>query len=102
MLTTQYRQLYLMDLELTFTEPRAGDSLSSIAAIPGVQHVEGFRQVPIKIQHDRRQWRVQLLVLPTNAALRQIATEPVELPESGVAITQYLAEDLGLRLGDTF
>lgn len=102
MLNTQYRQLYLMDIELTFTEPRAGQSLSTLKAMPGVQYAEGFRQVPVRIEHERKQWRVQLLGIPANGELRKIGTDPLELPESGVAMTRYLADDLGLRPGDSF
>jgi len=100
MLVQQYRHHHLMDLELTFAEPRPQRSLSTLRAIPGVTYVEGFRQVPVSLQHNRKSWRLLLLGLPESSELRRISQYPEQLPADGVAISQYLATDLELKAGD--
>lgn len=101
MLDQQYRQHYRMDLEVTFNQDRPHHSLTTLRAIPGVHYVEGFRQVPVLLSHERKQWRLALTGLPPESKLRQIGQDPQPLPSAGVVLSRYLADDLQLSPGDT-
>lgn len=100
MLDQQYRQHYRMDLEVTFNQERPQHSLSTLRAIPGVSYVEGFRQVPVILTHERKQWRLALHGLPRESRLRQVGTSSQPLPTAGVVLSRYLADDLSIQPGE--
>lgn len=100
MLTQQYRQLHRMDLALTFAEVRPQHSLKTLQQVPGIQYVEGYREVPVQLSHERKQWRLPLLGMPEDAQLRWLSHEPLALPEGSLAINQYLASALAVNIGD--
>lgn len=91
------------DLTATFTEPTSGHALYSLHSLPGVEHAEGFRSVPVRLRHGHRSYRTTLEgVAPDGRLLRLLDTdlEPIDLPPEGVVLNDYLAGLLGLRAGD--
>lgn len=100
MLTQQYRQLHRMDVTLTFTEVRPSHSLTSLQQVPGIQYVEGYRQVPIELSNGTEQWRLPLMGLPGETHLRWLTQDGTTLPDGSLAINQYLAQALAVDVGD--
>ncbi len=103
MITVQFGLSQRADLTATFTEPTSGSALYSLRSLPGVEHAEGFRSVPVRLRFGHRTYRTALDgVEPEGRLLRLLDTalEPIELPPTGVVLSDYLAGLLGVRPGD--
>ena len=73
-------------------------------SLPGVLLAEGVYAAPIRISHGPAVKLVSLMARAPEARLTRVLDgigTPVPLPESGVTLPEALADDLGLRLGDT-
>jgi putative ABC transport system permease protein len=103
MVELQYRLSQQYDLSANFIEAEPRRAANELAALPGVQRVEGLRQVPVRLKADQRSVQTSILGLasdgqmrlPVNADLRRIT-----LPDEGLVINDYLARKLGVALGD--
>jgi putative ABC transport system permease protein len=77
--------------------------LRELEALPGVELAEGQRVVPVRMRAGAR-WRDATLVgMPARPELGHLLEHgrtPVVLPESGLVMTEKLAELLGVRAGD--
>jgi len=103
MIDVQYRVSQREDLMLSFVEPTSERALYSITALPGVRHAEGFRAVPVRLRSGHLSYRTQIQGLePEGELFRLIDTElrRIDLPPGGVVLTDYLAELLGVGVGD--
>lgn len=91
------------DATLTFTEKRSQDVAFDAARLPGVTAVEPYRQVPVRIRHGSVERRILITGRPRDADLNRIIDvdlRAVVLPETGLAISDMLAEILGVDVGD--
>ncbi len=104
MIDVQFRQAAREDLALTFTEPTSGRALHELRALPGVYHVEGYRSVPAVLRFQHYSYRTSLYgIEPEGVLHRSLDTQlrPVELPLSGVVLTDHLAREiLHVKPGD--
>jgi putative ABC transport system permease protein len=92
------------DFSVSFGERRPLNVVEQMARLPGVLTVEPFREVPIRIRHGSVERRITLSGRPRDADLRRLIDvdlRVVSLPESGLAISAWLAQILGVRVGDT-
>ncbi len=99
----QYRDVMKMDVHVTFVEPTSSGVLNEIRALPGVHVVEGYRNVPVRLANGHRNERTAISGLPAQPQLRGLIDSqyrPISLPPDGLFLTRYLAEELGLALGD--
>jgi putative ABC transport system permease protein len=101
----QFRHAAREDLAVTFTGPRSGKALHELAAIPGVVHVEGFRDVPAILKFRQHSYRSAVYGIQPQGQLHRSldkALQPVQVPSGGVVLTDYLANNiLHVQLGDT-
>lgn len=91
------------DVSVTFRRPVARADLRVLSAMPGVQHVEGERTVPVRI-HAGSRTRDVALVGHGDGRLRRVVEWPsriVPVEHDGVTLTRILAERLDVRPGDT-
>ncbi|MCW8829545.1 MAG: ABC transporter permease [Gammaproteobacteria bacterium] len=91
------------DLSVRFTDPTSRRALHELQAIPGVQHVEVFRTLPVRLRFEHRTYRTALEgVQPEGELMRVLDTrlQPVALPPQGVVLTDHLAKILGVLPGD--
>ena len=91
------------DAALSFVEKRPQNVVEQIAHLPGVLAVEPYREVPVRIRYGSIERRIIISGRPRDADLRQIIDvnlHSVALPESGLAISAWLAQILGVRIGD--
>ena len=76
------RQAAREDLAVTFVEPTSGKALHELAALPGVRHVEGFRDVPAILRHGNRRHRAAIYgIAPEGTLHRSLdrSLQPVEV-----------------------
>ena len=99
----QYGMSQREDMIVNFTEPTSSRSLYSLRGLQGVEHVEGFRAVPAKLQHEPRFYRSSVQGIQAGGMLMRLLNselKPIDLPSDGVVLTDYLAELLQLKPGD--
>jgi putative ABC transport system permease protein len=103
MVEVQYSLSQREDLIANYTEPTSLRSLYSLRSLQGVEHVEGFRNVPAKLQFEHRFYRTSVQgIQPDGKLKRLLDTElnRIDLPADGVILTDYLAELLHIKAGD--
>lgn len=100
----QFGRAQRQDLTVAFTAPRAAGIRHDLAHLPGVQRVEGFRGVPVRLRAGPRMRTVTLLGMEPRAQLSRILDRrgrPREVPGHGVLLSAALADALGVRPGDS-
>lgn len=103
MVEVQYDMSQREDLMANFTEPTSLRSLYSLRGLQGVEHVEGFRQVPAKLKFEHRFYRTLVQGIQPDGQLKRLFDtdlQVIDLPQQGVILTDYLAELLHIKLGD--
>ncbi len=88
---------------VSFIEKRSQDVVKQVARLPGVLAVEPYREVPVRIRNGSIERRLMLSGRPRDADLSRIIDinlRPVVLPESGLAISDMLAQILGVEVGE--
>lgn len=91
------------DGTISFVERRPSGVVYDVARLPGVLAVEPYREVPARIRSGGVERRVVISGRPPDADLNRIIDtdlRPVALPQSGLAISDMLAQILALRVGD--
>jgi len=91
------------DATISFVEKRPLIAVQEIARLPGVLAAEPYREVPVRIRFEGRERRVMIGGRPSDADLSRIIDvdlHPVVLPQSGLAISSWLAQLLRVQVGD--
>ncbi len=104
MMDLHYNIAQRQDLTLTFTDPTSLQARHNLQGMPGVEHVEVFRAVPVKLIHGHREHRTAILGIEDHSDLRQLLDadlNPIPLPQSGIVLTDFLGQMLNLKVGDT-
>lgn len=92
------------DATVTFTEPLSAGALYDLYALPGVQSVEPFRSVPVRLRHGHRSRQLAITGVDAGSELRRIMDMegiPHDPPPSGMTITKQLGDLLDAQPGDT-
>ena len=104
MVDIEFRLAKRDDLTVTFTEPASYRAIHELRSLPGVEYVEPFRSVPVRLRHGHRSYRTAIEGLPTPVRLRRLLgtnLRPSELPPEGIVLTDYLANEiLQVRRGE--
>ncbi len=104
MVDVQFRQASREDLALAFIDPTSGRALHELAALPGVEFVEGYRDVPAILRFGQYRHRAALFgIQPEGRLHRSLDSrlKPVAVPPGGVVLTDYLANNiLHVKPGD--
>ncbi|MEJ2522842.1 MAG: ABC transporter permease [Gammaproteobacteria bacterium] len=103
MVDVQYGLSARQDMTVLFTDPTPRRALYSLEAIEGVTLAEGYRSVPARLVHGHREYRTAVDGVEPGVLQRvlDVDLEEVSVPENGVILTDYLAEDiLGITPGD--
>lgn len=91
------------DATVSFVERRPQSVVEQIGHLPGVLAVEPYREVPVRIRNGSIERRIIISGRPRDADLRRIIDvdlHSVALPENGLAISAWLAQILGVHVGD--
>ena len=103
MVNIQFGMAQREDLSLTFTEPTSYRVRFDLLGLPGVQHVEVFRAVPVRLRHGQRSYRIGIRGVEPGGDIQRLLDadlRPVVLPADGLLLTDFLARMLDLRVGD--
>lgn len=104
MIATQFNLAQREDLSITFVEPSSGRAAQELAALPGVRLVEPLRHAAVVLRHGHREHRGALQGLDPAHELKRVLDsrlEPVPVPDQGLMLTDWLAQMLALRPGDS-
>jgi putative ABC transport system permease protein len=91
------------DASVSFVEKRPLNVVDQIARLPGVVTAEPYRELPVRIRNGSVERRILISGRPRDADLRRIIDVDLHataLPESGLAISAWLAGILGVHVGD--
>ncbi|MEJ2574162.1 MAG: FtsX-like permease family protein [Gammaproteobacteria bacterium] len=103
MVHVQYGMSQRQDLSVTFTDPTSRRAQFDLESLPGVQHVEVFRQVAVRLRHGHRSYRTAIRGLEAGGDIQRLLDKhlhPVALPRDGLLLTDYLAKLLDVHPGD--
>lgn len=104
MVYAQFKQAQRDDMTVTFVEPVSGRALYSLVSLPGVHDAEPFRAVPARLRFGHRAYRTPIQGLEPHGDLRRLLNrelDRIDLPPDGVILTDYLAQILHVRPGQT-
>ncbi len=104
LMSLQFEGAQREDVEVSFLRAVPGTVTNEARHLPGVVEVEPHRAVPVRIRKDNAYRDVAVLAqTDREIPLRTVAQWPprkLEVPPSGIAISQKLGDVLGVRLGD--
>ena len=103
MIDVQFRLAQRDDITVNFNEPTSYRAMLELQRMEGVAYAEGFRSVPVCLRAGRREYRTSILGLQPNADLYRTLDEnlrPAAPPRGGLVLTDYLADLLGVRVGN--
>lgn len=92
------------DLTVTFTEPTSRRAFHNLLRMPGVEYGEVFRSVPVRLRNGHLTYRTSINAYQQNRDLyRTLDTDhrPFEMPAEGIALTEQLADILGIEAGES-
>ena len=91
------------DLTVTFVEPTSKKAVYSLASLPGIEYVEPFRAVSVRLHYQQRSHRTGIQGLVADSNLHHLLDDHldrVDLPPNGLLLTDHLASTLGASPGD--
>lgn len=103
MLDVHFKLSQRDDLAVTFVEPTSRRAVYSLYGLPGVEHVEVFRSVPVRLRFQHHSYRTSIRGVEPGGDIYRLLDanlKPIDLPPDGVVLTDYLGEMLGVRPGD--
>ncbi len=92
------------DATITFTERTDLRALDEIRTLDGVRAAEPFRSVAVELVSGPRRHRSSIQGRPREASLNRALDQdrqPITLPRSGLLLSRWIAQELGVRTGDT-
>lgn len=104
MMDIHYNVASREDMSLSFTEPSSHRALYELASLPGIEHGEVFRNVPVLLRHEHRSHRTSIRGVETGNQVKRLLDadlRPLPIPTEGVLLTDYLGQILDVKPGDT-
>lgn len=103
MIDVTYNRAERANATINFGHERSMSAYFDSLSLPGVLAAEPYRSVPVRIYHGPVERRIAISGKPPNADLSRVLGPgllPVQLPESGVALSDALAKILKAKVGD--
>ena len=100
----QFSRVLQHDIDVAFTDRINDSALSTLAHMPGVQRVEPYRTLAVRVRSGHVERRIAIRGLTHDDQLYQLLDMrgfPVQLPQRGIILSSILAERLDVRPGDT-
>ena len=91
------------DITVSFVEPTSLQAFYDLQRMPGVEYGEVFRSVPVRLRNEQRSYLTSINAFGKNRDLnRSLNTqhEPINIPEEGILLTDYLGKLLDVQAGD--
>lgn len=103
MIDLQFNRSQHADLIVTFSDLTSKRALSEVRSVSGVMMAEPMRAVPVRLRHEYRSYRTALQGYEQGGRLNELLDtdlHPIMIPPTGVLLTDYLAQRLGVVQGD--
>ena len=103
MIDIQYGVSQREDMMVRYTEPTSSRSLYSLRELQGVELVESYREVPVRVRFEHRFYRTSMQGIEPGGELMRLLDPDlniIHLPTHGIVLTDYLAEILRVQPGD--
>jgi len=103
MVDMQFNAVERSDAVVALVNPRAATTRYELERLPGVMQAEPYRSVAVQLRAGHQVYRTALLGLDADSVLRRTldeAGQPVEVPPTGLLLSNRLAERLNVRPGD--
>jgi putative ABC transport system permease protein len=103
MVDVEFRAAQKEDLTVAFVEPVSRRAIHELRGMTGVEFAEPYRTVPVRFRSGNRAYRTSLRGIEPDARLYRLldtALRPIEIPSSGMLLTDQLGKILGVRAGD--
>ncbi len=91
------------DMTLTFIEPTSHKAIFELKRMEGISNGEAFRSVPVKMKFGHRSYKTVINGIQPDSRLSILLDrnlKSIPIPESGILLTDYLGEILGVKAGD--
>ena len=88
---------------VNLTEAKGPAIIEAVARLPGVTRVEAYHSAPVRLRNGHLSRRLTITGKPESRDLSRVLDDrfaPVELPETGLALGERVAEILQLKRGD--
>lgn len=99
----QFVRTQRQDMQVSFYQVTSPEARFDLAHLPGVQYVEPYRAVPVRMEHQHREYRTGILGLePERDLFLLLDTDgrPITLPPQGIVLGDKLAKTLAIEPGD--
>jgi putative ABC transport system permease protein len=103
LIETQFWVAERQHVTVAFVEPRSDAARHALARLPGVVAVEPQRSVAVRVRSGHRERYLSIVGMPPDSRFRRIVDRDgraIQMPASGVVMSQMLAEVLGVAPGD--
>jgi len=103
MIDVTYNRAERANATINFGHERSMSAYFDTFALPGVLTAEPYRSVPVRIYHGPVERRIAISGKPSQSDLSRVlgpGLKPVQLPESGIALSDALAKILKAKIGD--
>ncbi|MEL6257877.1 MAG: ABC transporter permease [Pseudomonadota bacterium] len=103
MIEGRFHRTDAYDAAISFVEPANSSAMFEIEQLPGVLAVQANRDVSVRIRHNQNSERISLVGVQPDGRQRRVLNEQdqfMDIPETGVALSRYLAGMLDADLGD--
>lgn len=103
MVDVQFGLSHKEDMAVTFVEPASMKAVHEMKDMEGVQYAEIFRTVPVRFKFQHRSYRTTIQGIEPDSRLHFLLDahlKPIHIPSSGIVLTDYLGNILGIKPGD--
>jgi putative ABC transport system permease protein len=103
LLKAQFQYIQRESISITLQRPVSVNGLQELADLKGVQRVEGYRALAVRIHYGRWEKETALLGWPARSELRQRLNKDLDqepLPVHGIFVSRYFQTQWGLKAGD--
>jgi putative ABC transport system permease protein len=98
-----YYQGESYDLIVRFSSMTSERELTNISRLDGVERMEGFMELPVKIHFRDKAEDDVLLAYPVDLSMKTLqdaSGKTIKVPDDGIIINQRTAQKLGVKVGD--
>ncbi len=91
------------DMTVGFVEPTSHKAIYALKRMEGINDGEAFRSVPVKMKFGHRSYKTVINGIQPDSRLSILLDKnlkSIPIPESGILLTDYLGEILGVKAGD--
>ena len=101
--TLQYGEFQRMDYSVDFAMPMNHGTIRELTQIVDVEHIEPKVEIPFELRSGWKKKAVNIIGIPRDTKLynfKNLSGIGIKLPDDGIFLSQILADNLGVSVGD--